>query len=58
MTVMVALPEPLGAGVNVRLPVVSGLVYLTVGLGMRLGLLEVALTERVCSSLVAPEEIP
>src|SRR5438105_564585 len=51
VTVTVALPFPLTTGVKESVPVVLGLVYVTVGLGMRPGLLEVAVTASVWDSL-------
>ena len=58
VTVIVAVPMALVNGMKVNVPVAFGLVYLTVGLGIRDGLLETAETMSVCFSLGAPEVIP
>src|SRR6266404_945063 len=57
MTVIVALPSLVGTGVKVKLPVPFGLT-LAVGLGIRAGLPEVAVTVRVSNSLGAPVVMP
>ena len=56
--VRVTMPLALGAGVNEMLPLLPGLVYTTVGLGIRVGSLEAALRRSVWTSSGAPEEIP
>ena len=48
VTVMVAVPDWLAAGVKVSVPVAFGRVYVTVGFGIRPGLSDVAVTVRVC----------
>ena len=46
VTVMMAVPLVLAAGLMIKVPVVLGLAYLTVGFGTTLGLLEVAVIRR------------
>src|ERR1051326_348175 len=58
VTVIVAEPNWLVTGVKLSEPVPFGLVYDTVGFGIRLVLLDVAVTVRVWVSFAAPEEMP
>src|SRR5258705_80244 len=58
VTVMIDAPRPKATGAKVMEPVAFGLVYVTVGFGIRPVLLEVAVTVKVWFSFVAPEEIP
>src|SRR2546427_495270 len=53
-----AQPKPLATGVKLNVPVALGLVYVTVGVGIRAGLLETAVTLSVSFSLAAPELMP
>ena len=58
VTVMVAVPFASASGVNLSVPVALGLAYVMTGAGIRVGLLEVAVTVRTWLSLGAPEVIP
>ena len=58
MIVIKALPLALAAGLKLNVPLSLGLEYVIEGVGMRVGLLEVAVIVRFCSSLVAPVEMP
>ncbi len=58
ITVITTKPKELLAAENVSVPVVFGLVYVTVGFGTKAGLLEKALTVNVWFSDADPEVIP
>src|SRR6266700_1293250 len=57
LTVIVAVPKALAAGLNESEPVEFGVTYETVGLGTSAVMLEVAVTVSVWFSLAAPELI-
>ena len=57
VTEIVAVPCCSARGVKAMLPVASGLVYVRVGSGIRLGSLLLAVTRSDCVSL-APAEMP
>ena len=58
VTVIVAEPKVLVSGVKLRVAAGFGLAYATTGVGIRLGLLELADSVRVCVSLIEPAPIP
>ena len=58
LTEITALPKAVGTGVNASVPVLSGLLYVTVGLGTMDGLLESAVTVKLSNSLLAPLLMP